>query len=92
MPLVDITHDSEEETKIIEKYVLQYTDSVECLHSKNDEKTRAQCIEFAKKCDMLMTGAVIVTKKLLLIDAVDMPDWAAELRSSKRPEFPTANT
>ncbi|MBA7567203.1 5'-3' exoribonuclease [subsurface metagenome] len=54
--LASITHDLEEQTKIIGKYMLEYIDGVECWHSRNDMKTTAHYVEFAKKHGLLMTG------------------------------------
>jgi predicted metal-dependent phosphoesterase TrpH len=76
--LVTITHDLEEQTKVIEKYMLQYIDGVECWHSRHDERTAAHYIEFAKKHNMLMTGGSDCHQKPVIIGTVDIPDWVAE--------------
>jgi len=76
--LVSITRDLDEQTNVIEKYMLQYIDGVECWHSRHDEKTTAHYIEFARKHDMLMTGGSDCHQKPLLMGTLDIPDWVAE--------------
>ena len=76
--LVRITDDLEEQTKVIEKYMVQYIDGVECWHSRHDGKTTAHYVGFARKYDMLMTGGSDCHQKPLLMGTVDIPDWVAE--------------
>jgi len=75
--LVTITHDLEEQTKVIEKYMLQYIDGVECWHSRHGERTTAHYIEFGKKHNMLMTGGSDCHQKPVIMGTVDIPDWVA---------------
>ena len=76
--LASITHDLEKQTKVIEKYMLQYIDGVECWHTDHDEKTTAYYIEFARKHNMIMTGGSDCHQKPLLMGTLDIPDWVAE--------------
>jgi predicted metal-dependent phosphoesterase TrpH len=76
--LASITHDLDEQTKVIEKYMLKYIDGVECWHPRHDEKTTAHYIEFARKHNMLMTGGSDCHQKPLLMGTLDIPDWVAE--------------
>ena len=76
--LATITRDLEEQTKIIERYMLQYIDGVECWHTEHDERTTAQYIEFARKHNMFMTGGSDCHQKPLLMGTLDIPDWVAE--------------
>ena len=76
--LVTITHDLQGQTKVIEKYMLQYIDGVECWHTRHDERARAHYIEFAKKHHMLMTGGSDCHQKPVTMGTVDIPDWVAE--------------
>jgi len=76
--LVSITRDLKEQTKVIEKYMLQYIDGVECWHTRHDEKTTAHYIEFARKHNMFMTGGSDCHQKPLLMGTLDIPDWVAE--------------
>jgi predicted metal-dependent phosphoesterase TrpH len=80
--LISITHDLEQQTKIIERYMLEYIDGVECWHSRNDAKTTAYYIEFAKKHDLIMTGGSDCHQEPILMGTVSIPDWvAAQFRS-----------
>jgi len=76
--LASITHDLEEQTRVIEKYMLKYVDGVECWHTRHDKKTTAHYIEFARKHNMLMTGGSDCHQKPLLMGTLDIPDWVAE--------------
>jgi len=76
--LVSITRDLDEQTKVIEKYMLQYVDGVECWHTRHGEKTTAHYIEFARQHNMLMTGGSDCHQKPLLMGTLDIPDWVAE--------------
>jgi predicted metal-dependent phosphoesterase TrpH len=76
--LVTITHDLDEQTRVIEEYMLQYIDGVECWHSRHDEKATAHYIGFAKKHHMLMTGGTDCHQKPIIMGTLDIPDWVAE--------------
>jgi predicted metal-dependent phosphoesterase TrpH len=76
--LASITRDLDEQTKVIEKYMLQYIDGVECWHPRHDEKTTAHYIEFARKHNMFMTGGSDCHQKPLLMGTLDIPAWVAE--------------
>ena len=75
--LVAITRDLEEQTKIIQKYMLQYIDGVECWHSRHNEKTTRHYIEFARRHNLIMTGGSDCHQKPLLMGTLDIPDWVA---------------
>jgi len=76
--LVSITRDLGEQMKIIEEYMLDYIDGVECWHSRNDAKTTEHYIKFAEKHHLIMTGGSDCHQKPLLLGTVDIPDWVAE--------------
>ncbi|MEE8637138.1 MAG: PHP domain-containing protein [Dehalococcoidia bacterium] len=76
--LVSITPDLEEQTRVIERYMLQYIDGVECWHSRHDETTTAHYVEFARRRNILMTGGSDCHQKPLLMGTLDIPDWVAE--------------
>ncbi len=82
--LVSITRDLNEQTKIIEKYMLQYIDGVECWHSRNDAKTTEHYIEFARKHGLLMTGGSDCHQKPLLLGTLDIPDYVATQFSDRK--------
>ena len=76
--LVSITADLDEQTRIIEEYMLEYIDGIECWHSRNDAKTTAHYIEFTRKHRLLMTGGSDCHQKPLLLGTLDIPDYVAE--------------
>jgi 3',5'-nucleoside bisphosphate phosphatase len=76
--LASLTSDLEEQTKIIEKYMLKYVDGVECWHTEHDKKTTAHYIKFARKHNMVMTGGSDCHQKPLLMGTLDIPAWVAE--------------
>ncbi len=76
--LVNITSDLRQQTNIIEEYMLEYIDGVECWHSRHDEKTTDHYIEFAKKHGLVMTGGSDCHQKPILLGTLDIPDWVAE--------------
>jgi predicted metal-dependent phosphoesterase TrpH len=75
--LVTITRDLEEQMKIIQKYMLEYIDGVECWHSRYDEKNTRHYIQFARKHGLIMTGGSDCHQKPLLMGTLDIPDWVA---------------
>ena len=75
--LASITHELNEQTRIIEEYMLQYIDGVECWHSRHDAKTTAHYIEFAKKHNLLMTGGSDCHQKPILMGTLNIPDYVA---------------
>jgi len=76
--LISITPDLDEQTNIIEKYMLEYIDGVECWHSRNDAKTTAHYIQFARKHSLVMTGGSDCHQKPILMGTLDIPDWVAQ--------------
>ena len=76
--LVNITSDLDEQTRIIEEYMLEYIDGIECWHSRNDARTTAHYIDFAKKHNLLMTGGSDCHQKPILMGTLDIPDYVAE--------------
>jgi len=76
--LVSITRDLDEQTRIIEKYMLEYIDGIECWHSRNDRKTTAHYIEFARKHGLVMTGGSDCHQKPILLGTLDIPNWVAD--------------
>jgi len=78
MSLASITRDLRQQTRVIEQYMLQYVDGVECWHSRHDGQTTAHYLEFARGHDMLMTGGSDCHQQPLLMGTLDIPDWVAE--------------
>jgi hypothetical protein len=76
--LASITRDPEKQTKIIEKYMLQYIDGVECWHTDHDKEITEHYIQFARKHNMFMTGGSDCHQRPLLMGTLDIPDWVAD--------------
>jgi len=75
--LVSITPDLDEQARIIEEYMLEYIDGIECWHSRHDARTTAYYIEFARKHGLLITGGSDCHQKPILMGTLDIPDWVA---------------
>jgi len=75
--LASITPDLNKQTKIIEEYMLDYIDGIECWHSRNDAKTTTHYIEFAKKHGLIITGGSDCHQKPILLGTLDIPDYVA---------------
>ena len=76
--LVTITQDLDEQTAIIEKYMLEYIDGVECWHARHDAKTSAHYIDFARKHSLRMTGGSDCHQKPIIMGTLNIPDYVAE--------------
>ena len=76
--LVTITRDLDEQTKIIEKYMLEYIDGVECWHSRHDARTVAHYTGFARKHRLIVTGGSDCHQKPIIMGTLDIPDYVAE--------------
>ncbi len=75
--LVSITPDLEKQTRIIEEYMLEYIDGIECWHSIHDAKTTAFYIEFARKHGLVITGGSDCHQKPIIMGTLDIPDYVA---------------
>ncbi len=75
--LLSITPDLEEQTRIIEEYMLEYIDGIECWHSRHDARTTACYVEFARKHGLVISGGSDCHQKPLLMGRLDIPDWVA---------------
>jgi len=75
--LVTITPDLNEQAEIIEKYMLNYIDGIECWHPRHDAKTTEHYIAFAKRHGLLMTGGTDCHQNPIIMGTVDTPDWVA---------------
>jgi len=76
--LISITRKLSEQTKIIEECMLEYIDGVECWHSRNDARTTAHYIEFARKHNLIMSGGSDCHQRPIVMGTLDIPDYVAE--------------
>jgi predicted metal-dependent phosphoesterase TrpH len=81
--LVTITRDLAKQTKIIENYMLEYIDGIECWHTKHDAKTTAHYIEFCKSHNLIMTGGSDCHQNPIVMGTLDLPAWVAEQFNTK---------
>ncbi|MBA7706083.1 hypothetical protein ES703_114929 [subsurface metagenome] len=58
--------------------MLEYIDGVECWHSRNDVKTTAHYVKFARKHSLLMSGGSDCHQKPTVMGTLDIPDSVAE--------------
>ena len=75
--LLSITPDLEAQTKIIETYMLEYIDGIECWHIRNNTKTTAHYIKFSKRYKLLMTGGSDCHQRPVVMGTINIPDWVA---------------
>ncbi len=76
--LASITLDLDKQTNIIEEYMLEYIDGIECWHSRHDAKTTGHYIEFARNHGLIMTGGSDCHQKPIIMGTLDIPDYVAE--------------
>jgi len=76
--LATITRNLDEQTEIIEKYMLEYIDGVECWHSRHDAQTVAHYTDFARKHRLIVTGGSDCHQKPIIMGTLDIPDYVAE--------------
>jgi len=76
--LASFTRELGEQTKIIEKYMLEYIDGIECWHIRHDARTIAHYVEFARKHRLIITGGSDCHQKPIIMGTLDIPDYVAE--------------
>ena len=76
--LVILTADLNGQAEIIEKYMLNYIDGIECWHPRHDARAAAYYIKLAKKHGLIMTGGSDCHQKPIILGTVAIPDWAAK--------------
>jgi len=81
--LVTITRDLTQQTKVIEEYMLEYLDGIECWHTKHDTKTTAHYTDFCRSHHLIMTGGSDCHQNPIIMGTLDLPDWVAEQFKSK---------
>jgi predicted metal-dependent phosphoesterase TrpH len=76
--LVTITRDLTQQTKVIEEYMLEHLDGIECWHARHDAKTTAHYTEFCRSHQLIMTGGSDCHQNPVLMGTLDIPEWVAE--------------
>jgi len=75
--LVRFTRDLDEQTGIIENYMLEYIDGVECWHSRHNAEAIAHYTDFASKHNLIVTGGSDCHQKPILMGTLDIPAHVA---------------
>lgn len=75
--LVSITSDLSRQAEVIEEYMLEYVDGIECWHSRNDASATASYIGLARKYGLLMTGGSDCHQSPITMGTLDIPDYVA---------------
>lgn len=76
--LATITEDFEEQAKIIEEYMLECIDGIECWHPRHSQRTTEYYVQFARKHNMIVTGGSDCHQRPIVVGTLDIPDWVAE--------------
>jgi len=76
--LVALTNSLKEQTEIIEEWILERIDGVECWHSRNDTATTNHYAKFAKEHGLIMTGGSDCHQKPILMGTVEIPEHVRE--------------
>ncbi|MBT4513335.1 MAG: PHP domain-containing protein [Chloroflexi bacterium] len=75
--LMKVTTDLHKQSKIIEEYMLEYIDGIECWHSRHDPDATSHYIEFAKKNNLIMTGGSDCHQNPILMGTVQVPEYVS---------------
>ncbi len=75
--LAKISPDLNKQTGIIEKYMLDYIDGVECWHSRHDSVTTNHYKSFAERHGLITTGGSDCHQKPIIMGTVPVPDSVA---------------
>jgi predicted metal-dependent phosphoesterase TrpH len=76
--LVTISRNLTQQTKVIEEYMLEHLDGIECWHTRHDAKTTAHYTEFCRSHNLIMTGGSDCHQNPILMGTLDIPEWVAE--------------
>lgn len=63
---------------VIENYILDYIDGIECWHSRHDASSTSFYLAFAEKHKLIVTGGSDCHQKPILLGTVTIPDFAAD--------------
>ncbi len=68
----------DEQSQIIDEYLLPYIDGVECWHSRASPETIQFYVAFAKQKQLMITGGSDCHQKPVIMGTVDVPAWVKE--------------
>lgn len=75
--LVKVTNSLQEQTQIIQEYMLPHIDGIECWHSRNTIETTIHYIAFSKKHNLIMTGGSDCHQNPIIMGTTKVPDFVA---------------
>jgi predicted metal-dependent phosphoesterase TrpH len=73
-----LTANLEDQTKIVQAFMLPFVDGVECWHSRSAAATTAHYLKFAKEHGLLVSGGSDCHQKPILMGSVAVPEWVAD--------------
>ncbi len=76
--LIKITPDLDKQAQIIERYMLEYIDGIECWHSRHDDRTIGHYVNFTREHGLMATGGSDCHQKPIIIGEVVIPSWVAD--------------
>ncbi|TRO47394.1 PHP domain-containing protein [Candidatus Bathyarchaeota archaeon] len=76
--LVKLTNSLQEQTQIIQEYMLPHIDGIECWHSRNTTATTIHYMNFSKEHDLLMTGGSDCHQNPVIMGTTKVPDFVAK--------------
>ena len=75
--LVKLTNSLQEQTQIIQEYMLPYIDGIECWHSRNTIETTIHYMNFSKEHNLIMTGGSDCHQNPIIMGTTKVPDFVA---------------
>jgi 3',5'-nucleoside bisphosphate phosphatase len=75
--LAVMTKSLQEQTAIVQDAMLDFTDGVECWHSRHDAQTTEHYVAFAKEHGLIATGGTDCHQKPVIMGTLQIPDWVA---------------
>jgi len=75
--LIKLTNSLQEQTQIIQEYMLPYIDGIECWHSRNTIETTNHYMHFSKEHNLIMTGGSDCHQNPVIMGTTKVPDFVA---------------
>ena len=76
--LIKLTNSLKQQTKIIEEFMLDYVDGIECWHSRNTPETTKHYMAFSRKHNLLMTGGSDCHQNPIILGTIKIPTFVAK--------------
>jgi 3',5'-nucleoside bisphosphate phosphatase len=72
-----MTKSLHEQTAIVQDSMLDFTDGVECWHSRHNPQTTEHYLAFAKEHSLIATGGTDCHQKPVIMGTLQIPEWVA---------------